>query len=140
MTTGRGRRYDANLDGLEDLYSFISTVLAENGVAESIVAVLEMAADEIFSNIVNYGYGEKREGAEIDVFLDVKDGVVEMVFCDNGSPFDPLAREAPDISLSLEERQIGGLGIHIVKNSVDEITYSRRDDRNVLTLKKSVKP
>jgi sigma-B regulation protein RsbU (phosphoserine phosphatase) len=132
-TTGR---YRADLNELEGIYSLISSSLAGSGAPESAASVLMMAADELFSNIVKYGYGESRGDARIDISIDVRDGTAEMVFRDNGVPFDPLSCAPPDTAAGADERPTGGLGIYMVRNSVDALEYSREDGDNVLTLKK----
>jgi serine/threonine-protein kinase RsbW len=130
--------YKADLSELSGIYSLISSSLAESGTPESEIRLLEMAADEIFSNIVNYGYCDLRDGGRIDVSVEVRDGVAEITFSDDGVPFDPSSSAPPDTAAGADERPIGGLGIYIVRNSVDAIEYSRREWRNVLTLKKRV--
>ncbi|MDR3332578.1 MAG: ATP-binding protein [Synergistaceae bacterium] len=130
--------YKADMSEIDGVYSLISSSLAGSGAPESAARLLEMAADEIFSNIVNYGYGDSRDGGRIDVSSEVRDGVAEITFSDDGVPFDPLSKAPPDTGAGADERPIGGLGIYIVRNSVDAIDYSREDGHNILTLKKRI--
>ena len=93
-----------------------------------------VAAEEIFVNIAMYAYGDKTGKA--DIFIDIGENPREAVitFRDKGMAFNPLAKEDPDISQSAEERQIGGLGIYIVKKTMDQVEYRRENDENILTI------
>ncbi len=70
--------------------------------------------------------------------VDVKDGVAEITFADSGIPYDPLKREDPDVLLSAEDREIGGLGIFMVKKTMDDMFYEYRDGQNLLTIRKKI--
>lgn len=96
---------------------------------------IDVAIDEIFSNIVKHGY--KGKGGEVTVEVIAEDDPrgVSLRFTDSGVPFNPLTNASPDISLSAEERQIGGLGIYMVKQTMDDITYKYENEKNILTLK-----
>lgn len=97
-----------------------------------------MAVEEIFVNIAHYAY-EKDEGtATIRVEVEGEPVQIAVTFSDGGIPYDPLSRDAPDITLSAEERGIGGLGIYLVKKSMDDVIYEYRDGKNVLTIKKTI--
>jgi serine/threonine-protein kinase RsbW len=91
--------------------------------------------DDLLANVVLHGLAE-RPGGEATVDVAKTDGAVKVTIADNGPPFDPFARAAPDTTLSIEERQIGGLGIHLVRQMMDEVSYERRGDRNVTVLMK----
>ena len=99
---------------------------------------IDVAIDEIFSNISRYAY-EDEEGDAI-VTIDVKEDPLRVIisFSDNGKPFNPLAKENPDTSLSAKERPIGGLGIFMVKKSMDAIDYKYSNGQNILTIKKDI--
>ena len=98
---------------------------------------IEVAIEEILVNIVSYAGLTENDGIEIrcGVFEDPLRAVVQ--FIDGGIPFDPLAKEDPDVTQSAEDRQIGGLGIYIVKKTMDEVTYAREGDENVLRIRKT---
>ena len=128
--------FPAEIPEIENVYTFISQVFSDFGIEKKAERLFEMAVDEIFSNIVKHGFGESRSGALVEVFVQIEDNMIYITFKDNGKPFDPLSWKEPDISLNLDERLAGGLGIHIVKNSFDEIHYSFKNGLNVLTLGK----
>jgi anti-sigma regulatory factor (Ser/Thr protein kinase) len=121
------------------VYLFIEDSLA--GYApESVVKKLRLVTDEIFSNIVNHGFigtsADLNSEERVEVRVDVEDGYAEVEFLDDGVPFDPLLAAAPDTSLGLSERNVGGLGIFLVRQLMDDVVYSRKNGRNSLTVKK----
>lgn len=94
---------------------------------------LNLALDELITNTIAYGYAERKDG-EIDIEMRRHADRVEVKLIDSADAFDPFSVAAPDTAASLEERQIGGLGIHFVRTLIDEVNYRRDDDRNVITL------
>lgn len=99
---------------------------------------IDMAVEELFVNIAHYAY-EGREGdAEVWAGPDTDSGVLRITFSDRGIPFDPLARQDPDISLSVEEREIGGLGIFMAKKVMDTMEYRYENGQNILTMTKKI--
>jgi len=128
---------DANLEELPKLESFLEERLEAHGCPMDVQMQIQVAAEEIFVNIAHYAYPDS-EG-EAAVTLDFEGGNPEtmvLTFLDEGVEFDPLKKEDPDVTLSAEERQIGGLGIFMVKKSMDEITYRYEDKKNILTIRK----
>ncbi len=98
----------------------------------------ELVLDELLNNIISYG-SQSREEQKIEVELCVEEDTLKIVISDSGIPFDPFTQEAPDLSLSVEDRELGGVGIHLVKKFMDEYSYQRLGERNVVTLLKSLK-
>ena len=98
---------------------------------------LNVALDEVLSNIISYGH-EDGDEHEICVRVSLEQGLMVAEVEDDGKEFDPLAAPTPEIDVPLEERSVGGLGIHIVRNLMDEVTYSRIAGRNRLTLKRAL--
>ena len=98
---------------------------------------LNVALDEILSNIISYGHEDGGEH-EICIRVSLQHGLMVAEVEDDGRAFDPLGAPAPDIDVPLEERGVGGLGIHIVRNLMDEVTYMRIAGRNRLTLKRAL--
>jgi sigma-B regulation protein RsbU (phosphoserine phosphatase) len=96
-----------------------------------------MAFDELLTNIISYAYEDGSEH-EIDIKVSSMSDSVVVVISDDGLPFNPFTREDPDTDLSIEDRDIGGLGIHLVKNLMDEVYYKRHVDKNVITLVKKI--
>lgn len=99
---------------------------------------IRLAAEEIFVNIAHYAYTPEKGNATVRVEVTEKPIAVTITFVDNGIPYDPLAREDPDITLPAEERNIGGLGIFITKKTMDDVSYEYKDGKNILTLKKKI--
>jgi len=111
--------------------------LSEKNVNFKIVSQVCIAIDEIYSNIANYAY--KDHNGKITVVLDVdSNNVLRLLFEDSGIPFNPLEKSDPDINLSVEERGIGGLGIFIVKQTMDEVEYAYQNNQNLLLLTKKL--
>ena len=97
---------------------------------------IDIAIDELFGNIAHYAYNPETGDATVRVEV-VEDPLsVIITFIDNGVPYDPLAQSDPDTTLSAEEREIGGLGIYMVKKTMDEIIYEYKDGQNILKIKK----
>ena len=88
---------------------------------------IDIAIDELFGNIAHYAYNPEVGEATVRIEVIEDPLAVVITFIDNGVPYDPLKREDPDTTLSAEEREIGGLGIYLVKKSMDEITYEYKD-------------
>ena len=99
---------------------------------------ISVAVEEIFVNIANYAYAPEEGPATLRLEVDEEPLVVTVTFIDHGTPYDPLAKEDPDITLSAEDRQIGGLGIFMVKETMDEVIYEYKDGQNILKLKKDI--
>lgn len=106
-----------------------------HGLAPEIVHDFSLALEEIFTNIVSYGYADDREH-EIRVRLSAQPGEVSAEVEDDGQPFNPLEAPEPDMAKPLEERTIGGLGIHLVRRLMDGLEYTRHGERNFFTIKK----
>jgi sigma-B regulation protein RsbU (phosphoserine phosphatase) len=106
-----------------------------HGLAPKIVHDLNLALEEILTNIISYGYTDDREH-EIRVSLSVQPGEVRIEVEDDGQPFNPLAAPEADTTKPLEERTIGGLGIHLVRKLMNDLEYKRQRDRNLLTIRK----
>lgn len=98
---------------------------------------LDLALEEIFVNIANYAYAPEKGMAIIGIDI-TEDRQAVLTFEDSGTPYDPLAREDPDITLSANDRQIGGLGIFMVKKTMDDMYYEYRNGKNILKLRKSL--
>ena len=99
---------------------------------------IDIAIDELFSNIAFYAYNPDVGPATVRVEVVEDPMAVVITFIDNGVPYDPLTREDPDTTLSAEERDLGGLGIYMVKKSMDEVTYEYKDGQNILKIKKNI--
>ena len=99
---------------------------------------LDVAIDELFCNIASYAYGAGEGKATVRFDYDPAARRVILSFIDEGVPFNPLESDEPDVSLSAEERAIGGLGIFLVKKTMDGMDYRREDGKNILTIRKKI--
>ena len=99
---------------------------------------IDIAIDEVFGNIANYAYNPEVGPATVRVEVTEDPLAVVITFIDNGVPYDPLAKSDPNTSLSADEREIGGLGIYIVKKSMDDISYEYKNGQNILKIKKNI--
>jgi len=124
------------------LSEFASEFTSRHKLADEDSARLQIILDELFTNVVKYGYeGAAAEGhaeGHIEVTLSLEADRLIIEFVDDGRPFDPLTSSPPDLDLPLEERPIGGVGIAIVRALVDEAEYRRDGNRNRLTLGRTV--
>ena len=101
---------------------------------------IDVAVEEIFVNIAHYAYKPDVGKAVVSASMDSDHAIISVSFEDTGTPFNPLAKEDPDVTLSAAERKIGGLGIFMVKKSMDNVHYERKDGKNILTLVKRIRP
>lgn len=99
--------------------------------------LVSLAIEELVTNCIKYGYDDTNEHI-IDILLFLSDHKLTMTVIDDGHPFDPLAAPPPDLSLAIEDRPIGGLGIHMLRELADEMTYERKEGTNRLTLTKGI--
>ncbi len=118
---------------LARLHKILAEFAAGNRVSTKIVARMDLAFQELVSNIMQYAF-PKLGDHQILVTLDLRDGTLVARIEDDGIPFDPVSYPAPDITLPLDQKPIGGLGIHMARKSVDRMEYHRVNDRNQLTL------
>ncbi len=119
------------------LAAFVEEVAEGIGADASTTMNLNLAMEEAVVNIMNYAYPEGTTG-DIDIDADYRDDTLTFVICDSGTPFDPTGNDEPDTTLSAEERPIGGLGIFLVQQLMDSVAYKRKDNKNILTLKKKI--
>ncbi|MEG1072185.1 MAG: ATP-binding protein, partial [Oscillospiraceae bacterium] len=126
-------RLTPSLDSIEQVTAFLDQTLEAAEVPMKIIAQMDIAADEIFSNIARYS-----GASDATIGISIEDGVIQLRFADNGLPYDPTKKSDPDISLTAEERSIGGLGLYMVKKSMDEMLYEYHDGLNILHLTKKI--
>jgi len=124
---------EASIAQLDEVIDFIDAVLEEHDCPMKIMTQINIAAEEIFVNIAHYSGSEKAT-----ITISESDGMVEMTFTDSGRPYNPLEKADPDVTLSAEERDIGGLGIYIVKKTMDSVSYNYRDGCNIFTMCKRI--
>lgn len=128
----------ASVDNIETVTEFINEQLEALDCPMKAQMQIDIAIDELFGNIANYAYNPEIGQATVRVEVIEEPLAVVITFIDNGVPYDPLKKEDPDITLSAEEREIGGLGIYMVKKSMDEINYEYKDGQNIISIKKQL--
>ena len=129
---------EAKTENLDKVLAFVDQHLEERGCAVQVQMQIDVAVEELFVNIAQYAYALGIGVATIRLEIQEDPFVVVITFIDNGIPYNPLAKEDPDITLSAEERPIGGLGIYMVKKSMDEVSYEYKDGQNILRIKKQL--
>ena len=129
----------ATLENMEKVQEFVHNKLDKYNVSEKIKSQIDIAVEEIFVNIAHYAYNPNVGEAVIVCNIEEGDSaVVEISFEDWGKPFNPLEKEDADITLSAEEREIGGLGIFMVKQMMEKVDYKYEDNKNIFTIRKSI--
>lgn len=119
------------------LASFINELCEDNGLDMSITMNLNLAMEEAVVNVMNYAYPQGTVG-DIDIDALFEEGMLTFVISDSGTPFDPTAAPEADITLGVDERKIGGLGIFLVRNIMDSVSYERKDGKNILSMHKNI--
>ncbi len=125
-------------ENVDTVIEFIDEQLAEYGCGMKEQMAIDVAVDELFANIAHYAYNPETGNATVRVEVFEEPLAVEITFIDNGVPYDPLAKADPDTTLSIEDRPIGGMGIFIVKKSMDAVNYEYKEGRNILTIRKNI--
>ncbi len=125
----------AAAENIEKAVEFVNSQLEAAGCPPKVTVQIDIAIDELFGNIAHYAYGKDTGEATVRVEVTEEPSVI-ITFIDSGIPYNPLEKPDPDVAQSLEERQIGGLGIFMVKKSMDDITYEYKDGQNILRIKK----
>lgn len=124
---------------LSNVISFVETTCKQAGLSEKNFIPIAVIIEEVFTNIVRYAYGEGIVGTiEINCRIHLDARKIEIVFVDDGKAYNPLEQKDPDITLPVEERTVGGLGILIVKKWVDDIRYVYEHGRNHLSIEKTL--
>lgn len=120
---------------IPQLAGFVEMVAELAGLEKIFTMSLNLALEEAVSNVILYAYPKGADGL-VDIEAIIRPGLLTFVISDSGIPFDPTAAPDPDLSLDVEDRPIGGLGIFLVRSIMDEVRYERTDGKNILTMKK----
>lgn len=137
MGTAKELTVEATVDNLNKVTSFVEEALEESGCPMKAQMQINIAIDEIFSNISYYAYQPNTGDVTVQLEISEEPAEVTITFIDQGIPYDPLSQEEPDTALSADERKIGGLGIFMVKKSMDDLSYEYKDGKNILKMKKA---
>ena len=128
----------ATVENIETVTNFVNEQLEALDCPMKAQMQIDIAIDELFGNIAHYAYNPEIGKATVRVEVTEDPLAVVITFIDNGVPYDPLAKADPNTTLSAEEREIGGLGIFMVKKTMDEIAYEYKDGQNILAIKKNL--
>lgn len=126
-----------DLSEIKKISDAIDLLASRYGLSAEMKNDINVALEEAVANIIYYGYDDKDQHL-IGIEIDGKNNEVVLKIEDDGSPFNPLEEEPPKTNLPLKERPVGGLGIHLMRNSVDYMDYRREGKKNILTLKKTI--
>ena len=129
---------EATRENLPKVISFVNEHLEAADCNMRTQIQIDIAVEELFINIASYAYDPEIGTAVVQVTVTDEPLSVEITFIDNGRQYDPLAKDDPDITLPINKRKKGGLGIFMVKNSMDDIHYEYADGKNILTIKKNL--
>ena len=129
----------ATVENIEVVTDFVNEQLEALDCPLKIQMQIDVAIDELFGNIAHYAYSPNVGDATVRLEITEAPLAAVITFIDSGVPYNPLAKEDPDVTLSAEERKIGGLGIYMVKKSMDEMNYEYKNGKNILKIKKNLK-
>lgn len=130
---------EATIENVPIVTAFVDDKLEKLDCPIKVQTQIDIAIDELFSNIAKYAYHPEIGPATVKVEVEEDPMAVVITFIDQGVPYDPLANEDPDISLGVDDREIGGLGIYLVKKTMDDVAYEYKDGQNILKIKKEFK-
>ncbi|MCR5597483.1 MAG: ATP-binding protein [Lachnospiraceae bacterium] len=130
---------EVKTDSLETINEAVESSMRDAGASEAKIISVDVAIDEIFSNIIFYSGLKETDKAVIRVTIEEDDEKsITLEFIDTGRPFNPLEQPEPDVTKPVEERKIGGLGIFMVKKSMDHVSYRNEEGKNILTIRKKI--
>ena len=128
----------AEIESISSVTDFVNEELEAIGCPMKTQIQIDIAIDELFSNIVFYAYEPHSGSVTVQFEVESDPPAVRLTFIDSGKPYNPLEAEEPDITSSAEDRKIGGLGIFMVRKSMDDMQYAFRDGQNILTIRKKL--
>lgn len=129
---------DATVESIPAITDFVDEQLEQLDCPMKAQAQIDIAIDELFSNIAHYAYHPGVGPATVRVEVCEEPLSVVITFIDQGVPYDPLSKADPDVTLSADDREVGGLGIYIVKKNMNEITYEYKNGKNILKIRKDL--
>ena len=129
---------DATVESIDKVTDFVNEQLEAFDCPLKAQTQIDVAIDELFSNIAHYAYNPDVGPATVRIEVEEEPLSVIITFIDNGKPYDPLKKIDPDVTLSAEEREIGGLGIFLVKKTMDDVSYEYKNGQNILRIKKNI--
>lgn len=131
-------RVDATVENLDRVLAFVEGQMEALDASPRARMQVNIAVEEIFVNIAHYAYAPGTGSAVVRAAIEQDPPAIAITFVDSGIPYDPLAKPDPDVTASVKDRPIGGLGIFMVKKIMDGVEYRRQDGTNVLTIRKKL--
>lgn len=129
------RKFNASIDELDNVLSFIDNEIKD--IKDSkLLTKFNLVVEEVFVNIVSYAYDDTNTNNTVTISINDSDDKTIITFIDSGKHFNPLIKDDPDLSLDVDERPVGGLGIYLVKKMMDNVEYEYKDNKNILTIEK----
>ena len=132
------KTFEAKIEALSDILGFVDMMLEKYECPMKIQTAVCVAIEEVFVNVARYAYKDGDGDVTLGIGFDAESRIITFRMRDKGVPFDPLGKPDPDITLSAEERDIGGLGIFITKKTMDSVEYDYENGENVLTMTKRI--
>ena len=132
------RTFKARTDALSDILGFVDEMLEKYECPMKIQTAICVAIEEVFVNVARYAYENGEGEVTLGIGFDAESSTLTFRMADGGVPFDPLQKPDPDITLSAEDREIGGLGIFITKKTMDSVEYAYENGENILTMVKKI--
>ena len=129
---------ESKIENVPEVMSFVKDGLDKLGCSEQIQTQFKMAVDELFGNICYYAYDSGTGPVVITVGTEDDPASAVLVFCDEGKPYNPLEADVPDIDLDIEDRPVGGLGIFLITEMMDDIIYEYKEGKNILKIIKKL--
>ena len=136
--TGSSITLPAAVENIGKITAFVEGKLEERDCPLKKTMEISMAVDEVMANVAMYAYAPGTGDVTVQFGFEEASRTASVTFIDGGVAFDPLAKEDPDVTLPAEQRKIGGLGIFLVKKTMDEVTYRREDGKNILCIRKKI--
>src|SRR5258708_46222 len=128
----------ADSSAMRQVDGFVAAFVKEQGIAADEAARILILLEELLTNLMKYGYPDRAELGRAEIVLALDGNRLEIEFIDDGCEFDPFAGQPPNLDGALEERPIGGLGLHLLRSLSDEARYERRNDNNVIRLSRLI--
>lgn len=129
---------DAVTDNLQAVTDFVNSRLEKFNCPPKALMQIDLAVEEIFVNIASYAYDNGTGKASVSVEMSEEPAAILITFSDSGKPYNPLEKADPDITLSADEREIGGFGIFMTKKAMDDVSYEYKNGHNILILTKKL--
>ena len=130
--------FEANIDRISWLTDQVNEELEKLNCPMKVQMQIDVAIDELLANIASYAYAPDKGDVTVRFDFDEESRMASISFIDTGIPYDPLRKPDPDVTLQAQEREVGGLGIFLVKKTMDDMLYARKDGRNILTIRKRI--